>query len=330
MSKKMKRFVMMLLVVVMSVSILAVPAAADTKEYTASIPVEIQIDPHYVPVVKDTYKINVTPDKASYPMPEGGVDGVYDLTIPNNASKGTRNLEFTFSGLGEYTYEISQNDCDNNGDCYEDKSVYTLKIDVLNEVPSNPSAGGVVVKVVMKLKDVVTDEKPETALFVNKYAKPVEVPFSASKIYNNKTPKTKLFYFDLKDSNGKNIESVYNVGKDVMFTPIVFDKVGTYTYTITEEQDTRSGVIFDKSVYTITVVVDRDIDAEGDYTAEVTYQKNGYSCKENDLVFINKSITGGNPLTGDPFQMILWVSVMAFSLAGLVVLVSVRTKRGRK
>lgn len=324
MSKKMKQFIMALLVVVMSVSILAVPAAAATNDLTAKIPVEIQIDPHYVPAEKETYEIKVTPDSSDFPMPSGGSNGIYKIT-----GAGSMDLEFTFPGLGVYTYEISQVDRDSQDDCYEDDIVYEMLVYVLNEDPENPSNGGIIIYRVILRPKGSTDEadKLDKAVFVNKYAKPVTVGLHATKIYNNKTPKTDLFEFMLKDGNGNLIETVSNVGRDVTFTPKVYDKVGTYTYKISEVIGKRTAVIYDKSVYTVTVEVDRKIDLEGDYTANVTYKKGGRVIDAEDLIFVNKSKTGGNPFTGDQFRLVLWSSIMVGSLIAIVVLLFVWKKR---
>ena len=116
MSKKMKQFIMALMVIVMSVTILAVPAAAEG--YTASIPVEVRIDPNYIPAEKDTFEIQVTPGSTDFPMPAGCSNGIYKIV---GAGKGS--LDFTLPGLGVYTYEISQVDRDRNDDCYVDDAV---------------------------------------------------------------------------------------------------------------------------------------------------------------------------------------------------------------
>ena len=324
MSKKMKQLIMALLVIVMSVTILAIPAAADTK-YTASIPVEVRIDPNYVPVVEETFEILVTPGSADFPMPANCSNGIYKIVGADTGS-----LDFTLPGLGVYTYEISQVDRDSKDDCYEDDSVYDLTIYVLNEDSEHPSQGGIVVQVTLKLRGDKDDTKPATALFINKYAKPVQAAFAATKIYNDKTPKTDLFDFQLKNAKGELLQTVSNVGKNVNFKPIVFDEEGVYTYTISEVLNTRPGVIYDESVYKVTVTVTRDIANKGNYEAKVTYEKNDKTVEADDVVFVNKSKTGGNPFTGDLFRMGLWLSVMAISLVGILVLLVVWFKNKKK
>ena len=323
MSKKMKQFIMALMVIVMSVTILAVPAGAEG--YTARIPVEVRIDPHYVPDQKDTFEIKVTPGSADFPMPAGCSNGIYKIV---GAGKGS--LDFTLPGLGVYTYEISQVDRDRNDNCYVDSAVYDLTIYVVNENAANPSQGGIVVQVTLKLRGDKNDPKPEEVLFVNKYAKPVQAAFAATKIYNNKTPKTDLFDFQLKNAKGELLQTVSNVGKNVNFKPIVFDEEGVYTYTISEVLNTRPGVIYDESVYKVTVTVTRDIANKGNYEAKVTYEKSDKIVEADDVLFVNKSKTGGNPFTGDLFRMGLWISVMAISLVGILVLLVMWFKNKKK
>ena len=319
---KMKQLILVMLVLVMSVSILAVPASAEAETLTAKINVEVKID-GYQPDQKDTYEIHVIPDSSSFPMPSGGENGVYKIVGP-----GTKELVFHYQRLGVYTYTITQGDC-GNGDCYHDYSIYDLTVYVLNA--KNPTDNHRFdVTAVLKLRGGNEADKPEKVLFTNKYAKPAEVTLSALKIYNGKTPKTGRFDFRLKNGNGKTIETVSNVGKNVTFTPIVFDRVGTYTYKISEVIGDHAYMIYDKSVYTATVVVTRDVEKQGNYEAAVSYKKGTKACDADDLIFVNKSETGGLPFTGDAFRLTMWVAIMVVSLVGVIVLTVIWLKKRKK
>ena len=85
---KMKQFITAMLVLVMSVSILAVPASAETEALTAKINVAVKID-GYQPEQKDTYEIHVVPGSSNFPMPSGGEGGVYKIL-----GQGTKELVF--------------------------------------------------------------------------------------------------------------------------------------------------------------------------------------------------------------------------------------------
>lgn len=320
MSKKMKQFMMMLLVLVMSISALAVPAAAATNNPSAVVPVQIQLSGTQ-PTTPDEFVIRVTAANTSFPLPAGGANGVYETTIQG---AGSVDLVFNFSKLGVYSYTITQIGCD-NADCYHDEvSTYDLTVHVTNAL--DPSAGRYDVSVVLHPQGAAESEKLDGILYNNRYASFVKVQFGAVKTYNNRTPRSGSFYFQLKDKDGDVIETVSNVGKKVNFTPIVFDKAGTYTYTMSEYVDNRPAVIYDKSVYTIRVKVASDREKQGDYYADVSYWKNGRPCDEDDLIFANKSVTEV-PFTGDTFRMTLWISIMVISLAGVVVLGVVYLKK---
>lgn len=321
MSKKMKQFMMALLVIVMSVSILAVPAAAATDAPTAVIPVSVVLNGTQ-PSTPDDFVIRVEAADASCPVPEGGADGVYETTIQG---AGSKDLVFDFDGLGVYSYTITQVGCDNT-DCYHDAvSTYHLTVYVVNAEDTTNGRYDVLVSLIPD--GASEDDKRDEIIFTNKYADPVEVPLTAKKIYNGKTPKTGLFDFRLWDSKNKVIETVHNVGKNITFTTLVFDKEGTYTYEISEVIGKRPGVIYDESVYTVTITVTRDVENQGDYEATVTYKKNGKPVAAKDLVFINTSKTGGNPMTGDQFRLVLWTSIMAGSLIAVVILLIIWKKR---
>jgi len=255
-------------------------------------------------------------------MPEGASGGIYEITIKGN---GSENLVFNYDKLGIYTYTITQIGCDND-DCYHDKvSTYELTVSIVNA--ENPAEGRFDCHVALRPEGAPKNDKRDEIIFTNKYAAPAQVIFSATKIYNNKTPKTGLFEFVLKNGNGKVLETVSNVGKDVTFSPIVFDKVGTYTYKISEVIGNRAAVIYDKSIYTATVSVTRDVENEGDYVAAVTYKKGSKVIDADAVKFINRSETGGLPFTGDQFRMALWGGLMVGSLVAIVVLLIIWKKR---
>jgi len=83
------------------------------------------------------------------------------------------------------------------------------------------------------------------------------------------------FTFILKDAEGKVIETVTN-DKDgnIAFTELAYDKAGTHTYTITEQNDGIGGYTYDSRVYTATVTVTQDA-ATKQLSAVVTYSLNG-------------------------------------------------------
>ena len=73
---------------------------------------------------------------------------------------------------------------------------------------------------------------------------------------------------------------------EITFGDVLFEKPGTYTYTLEEEQGKLGGVEYDTNKYTVIATV-TDKDADGNYTGklEVTWQINGAA--DNTVAFNN-------------------------------------------
>ncbi|MBM6970731.1 VWA domain-containing protein [Mordavella massiliensis] len=73
---------------------------------------------------------------------------------------------------------------------------------------------------------------------------------------------------------------------EISFGDVLFEKPGTYTYTLEEEQGNLAGVEYDSNKYTVIATV-TDKDADGNYTGEleVTWQINGAA--DNIVAFEN-------------------------------------------
>ena len=73
---------------------------------------------------------------------------------------------------------------------------------------------------------------------------------------------------------------------EISFGDVLFEKPGTYTYTLEEEQGNLAGVEYDSNKYTVIATV-TDKDADGNYTGEleVTWQINGAA--DNIVAFKN-------------------------------------------
>lgn len=73
---------------------------------------------------------------------------------------------------------------------------------------------------------------------------------------------------------------------EITFGDVMFEKPGTYTYTLEEEQGNLAGVEYDSNKYTVIATV-TDKDADGNYTGklEVTWQINGAA--DNIVAFEN-------------------------------------------
>ncbi len=97
---------------------------------------------------------------------------------------------------------------------------------------------------------------------------PARVHFEGLKTLSGKELQDAEFRFTLTGSDGTK-ETVTNDGRGrIVFRDIIYDEAGTYTYEVKEEATGEDDIIFDSTVYKITVTVTDD--GEGHLTAKVT------------------------------------------------------------
>ena len=329
MRNKMKRFLAAALVLLLSMGLFAVPAQAGTYTPEVTIPVTVRLT-GTLPETPDVFRIVLTrPQGSGNPMPQGTTGDAYTLPISPVAAQGSATAERTgsfvieFNRLGIYHYTIHQESLGNQ-DCYQSAQSYNVTIYVTNT--DDYDGFQTSVAIYARGADGASVGGKVPVIFENRYANPVEVPLTAIKTMDRKTPADKAFTFKLADKDGKTLERVQNLGQSVTFTPLVFDKSGTYTYTISEVKGLNRKIKYDASVYTATIEVSKD--GEGNYQAEVSYQK-GTTDYEGTPKFANYTKTD-NPTTRDMFLMGLWVSLLVLSFAGLVVLAVIWFKKRKK
>ena len=114
-----------------------------------------------------------------------------------------------------------------------------------------------------------------TATFTNAYTPgQTSATISATKTMDGAIP-TGTYSFELKDSEGKVLQTVENDGSSVAFAPIAYASAGTYTYTIDEVAGSNRNVSYDSHVETVTVTVTDD--GHGNLSAAVAYDSDGAS-----------------------------------------------------
>ncbi len=92
------------------------------------------------------------------------------------------------------------------------------------------------------------------------------------------------FTFALKDASGNIVGTATNdADGNIVFSGLTFTKVGTYTYTLYEVNDSQEGMSYDSSIYTVTIVV---TEVDNQLIAEITTPgvsfKNTFEEKEDE------------------------------------------------
>ncbi len=215
----------------------------------------------------------------------------------SNAADGS----FTFSALtydkaGTYTYTVTEVKGTDAQVTYDD-TVFEVTVTVTYENGT------------LTAKTVIDGEKVQfTNLFT---AEPITVDVEVQKLLENLTPYEMGldgFQFQLV-GNGQTLTATSDADGLAKFQ-LTFDKVGTYTYQVTEVQGDTFGMIYDDSVLTLTVTITQD-GATGELIAAL----------EGTLEFTN--IYEDLPSkTSDSFNLVAWVMtliVTSMCLAALLI-----------
>lgn len=311
MGKNLKRFALALCVAALCMSTMSVAVFA-AEPVTAQIPVQITLS-GTEPAEAETFQVEITAEDAASPMPADAADGVCTMEL-KGASAGAFEIEYKKVGIHQYTVKQIAG---TNGDCYYDESVYHVTVSITN----NEEMNGFAVTVAVHRNN---EEAKSDIVFHNRYANPDEVVITAVKTMDGKTPKDGAFSFELRNSEGKLVETVKNVGRNVTFSALSYDKAGTYEYTLKEVIGNDSKVVYDKSVYDVIVEVTKD--EEGNYVAKLTYEK-GDKALEAAPVFANKT-PSVSPATGESAMIYVMGGLMVLSLAGIIALFLLKRRSG--
>ena len=137
------------------------------------------------------------------------------------------------------------------------------------------------------LLNSLTPYKPTVYYYVKQ--EPVEVTPEVEKQLEGRVLVDGEFTFKLteKSSNpDKHEETVTNKDGKATFSKLTFNKVGTYTYTITETPGSDANVEYDAMTVTMTVKVTEN--AQGDLQATVKYSaEGGFKSGDEDKIFNN-------------------------------------------
>ena len=225
-----------------------------------------------------------------------GVEAPHTETVTNVGG----NITFSpirYDKAGTYTYTITETKGELPGITYDETAVNVTVVVTDKEGT---------------LETAVTYEN-EDSQFENAYtATPGEANITATKALTGRELADGEFEFVLTETTEgvetPHTEPVTNVGGNITFSPIRYDKVGTYTYTITETKGELPGITYDETAVNVTVVV---TDKEGKLETAVTYEnedsqfENAYTATPGEATITATKALTGRELADGEFEFVL-------------------------
>lgn len=190
-------------------------------------------------------------------------DGNVVQTVQNGADGTFGFATLQLDKVGTYVYTVSERaGATANGVTY-DTTVFTATVTVTEDAETHALEAQVAYSTGGKAADAVT--------FSNSYAPAAtEVKLGASKVLSGEDLKEGQFSFQLKDADGKVLQTAKNAADGTVgFEAISYDKPGTYAYSISEVDDGQKNVTYDAAEHRVTVTVTDD--GAGHLVATVTY-----------------------------------------------------------
>ena len=190
-------------------------------------------------------------------------DGNVVQTVQNGADGTFGFAPLQLDKVGTYVYTVSeQAGATANGVTY-DTTVFTATVTVTENAETHALETQVAYSKGGKAADAVA--------FSNSYAPAAtEVKLGASKVLSGEDLKEGQFSFQLKDADGKVLQTAKNAADGTVgFEAISYDKPGTYAYSISEVDDGQKNVTYDAAEHRVTVTVTDD--GAGHLVATVTY-----------------------------------------------------------
>ena len=179
----------------------------------------------------------------------------------------------TYTQPGTYVYSIAEIP-GNDPDIGYDSTAHTVTVNVTKGTGADTG----------KLVATVNYADTGGITVNNVYTRDATAQLEVTKTIDGKTPERGVYSFNVQAkgnapmpqgvaAGGSTTITNDSVGKAIV-SPIVFNKAGTYTYTITEikPDDADAGISYDTGTVTATVTVTRD-DATNELKAEVSYSK---------------------------------------------------------
>lgn len=203
------------------------------------------------------------------------------VTAKNDANGKVAFPAISFNAPGEYHYRLAEVDGGLGGVTY-DTTVYDVTATVVDNGDGtlgttwSVSKGGKA----LEGKEIV---------FANGYkAAGTSITFNAAKVLTGRELAKGEFTFELRDANGKVLQTVKNGAlteggyAPIAFDPITYDEPGTYDYRIVEVKGDAEGITYDETVFTYHVVVTDD--GNGQLQVEWTMGETGAPVFQNVFV----------------------------------------------
>lgn len=213
------------------------------------------------------------------------------VAAKNDANGKVAFPAISFNAPGEYRYRLAEVDGGLGGVTY-DTTVY----DVTAKVVDN---GDGTLGVTWSVSKDGQQLEGKEIVFANSYkAAGTSITFNAAKVLTGRELKKGEFTFELRDANGKVLQTVKNGAlteggyAPIAFGPITYDEPGTYDYRIVEIEGNAAGISYDKTVFTYHVVVTDD--GSGQLQVEWTVGETGAP------VFQNVFVKPEDPKPADP------------------------------
>ena len=225
-------------------------------------------------------------EQFSFQTTEIGEDG---NAVENGYNKTAKNAEdgsivfptIKYEKAGTYYYQITE--INGKKPAYEyDGSKYVVTVNVTDNM-----AGKLTAAIISVTKDGKLVEN-KTVTFNNIYSASADLELKAQKSMKVEAEQLGTFEFELKDADGKVIETVKNDEKGaISFSKLSYtekDAGKTFTYTVNEKLPSEADTyVYDKTVYTVTVNVEDNRDG----TLKLTTKVNGEDYTETAMKFVN-------------------------------------------
>lgn len=258
-------------------------------------------------------------DSSYHPMTDG-----YTEQVTNDAGGNILFSQLTFTKPGDYYYVVEELAGDTEGVTY-DNSKYLVHIAVTDNLLGQLVAKTSMIKVQDEVESFVS-----SIVFHNRFT-PKDAELT---VYIQKTVESEEadsispagFVFILSDAEGREVDRVTTDEAGNAAFRLSFDEsfVGkTQQLTVHELDEGNSSIIFDETVYHLSIVINQD-EITGQLSAECLV--NGEKADPVELAFRNVYAPPAIPSTGDNFTLMVFVPLMVLSMLAIIVLIPKKKK----